>query len=134
MPDDVRRIPAVRLGVDLLQLGVGPIELVLPGWLERNLLALDDPHAGLGLAGGELVLDGAPHAQPLGDELGVVLAHEHLGLEVVDGGQHRAQRRARVVAVAAHPTGDLAVGLRPLQQGVAADQLDLVEQDAPSRR
>ena len=74
---------------------------------------------------------GALGPEPLGDELNVVLADQHLGLEVVDGGQHGAHRRRRVVPVAPDPPGDLGVGLGPLQRGVPADQLDLVEQHHP---
>ena len=131
-PLDVRRVPPERVGVDLLQLGVGAVELVAVGRLQADLVTLDHPHAGLGQARQQLVLGGLLHAQPFRDQLEVVLADEDLRLEVVDGGQHGPDRRARIVAVAADPAGHLGVGLGPLQQRVAADQLDLVEQDNPS--
>ena len=116
-----------------LSLAVGAVELVPVGRLQADLLAFDDPHAGLGRGRPAARPRWSLHAQPLRDQLEVVLADEHLGLEVVDGGQHGAERRTGIVAVAAHPAGDLGVGLGPLQQRVAADQLDLVEQERPSR-
>ena len=79
--------------MDVLQLGVGAVQFFSPRGLELDLLSLDDPHARLRLGRQHLVLRRALGAEPFSDELVVVLANKHLSLEVVNGGEHGADRR-----------------------------------------
>src|SRR6266851_382588 len=48
-------------------------------------------------------------------------------------GLWRDRSRARIIVVASDPPGQLGIRLCPLQDGVPPDQLDLVEEEDPTR-
>jgi hypothetical protein len=129
---DLGRIPAVRLAVDAPQLAIGGLERLAVRRHQPHQLALDEAHPQLGPLGRQHVGGVLPAAQPVGHRLAVVLLVEDGVVEVVGDGEHRGERRERLGLEARDPARDLGVRAAALQQRIAPDQLDLVEQHDPA--
>ena len=127
--DDVGRRPGVRRAVQLLEYGVGAVEVDRVRRCHEQQVLADRLHRGFGQRSGLRPLLRLLVQELAGQRLPVTLAHQDRRFEVVGHGEHRRDLRT---GVGAQPAGDLGVGPAALQQRVPPDELDLVEQQHPA--